>query len=167
MTQLAQISQILFPIGTILVALGFAAFVGHAVMLANGRRTIPVLVPGQAQQPAWAGVVTGSFAQSRAASVAAIGSPDLAGSPTPLDRVEGQAGQDEGIFAEPLRRILLLLRRDPALCEGVREALRGRPCPSLDAFYRLRSAGVLAGESVEGARLRCRLFEQFLGRHLA
>ena len=34
-------------------------------MLANGRRTIPVLVPGQAQQPAWAGVVTGSFAQSR------------------------------------------------------------------------------------------------------
>ena len=84
MTQLAQISQILFPIGTILVALGFAAFVGHAVMLANGRRTIPVLVPGQAQQPAWAGVVTGSFAQSRTASAAAITSPDLAGSPTPL-----------------------------------------------------------------------------------
>jgi hypothetical protein len=84
MTQIAQISQILFPIGTILVALGFAAFVGHAVMLANGRRTIPVLVPGQAQQPAWAGVVTGSFAQSRTASAAAITSPDLAGSPTPL-----------------------------------------------------------------------------------
>ena len=39
MTQLAQISQILFPIGTILVGLGFAAFVGHAVMLANGRRS--------------------------------------------------------------------------------------------------------------------------------
>jgi cytochrome c-type biogenesis protein CcsB len=82
MTQIAQISQILFPIGTILVALGFAAFVGHAVMLANGRRTIPVLVPGQARQPAWAGVVTGSFAQGRAA--AAIAAPDLSGSPTPL-----------------------------------------------------------------------------------
>ena len=84
MTQLAQISQILFPIGTILVGLGFAAFVGHAVMLANGRRTLPVLVPGQARQPAWAGVVTGSFAQSRAASAAAV--PDLSGSPTPLGR---------------------------------------------------------------------------------
>ena len=36
MTQLAQISQLLFPIATIVVALGFAAFVGHAVMLANG-----------------------------------------------------------------------------------------------------------------------------------
>jgi cytochrome c-type biogenesis protein CcsB len=84
MTQLAQISQILFPIGTILVALGFAAFVGHAVMLANGRRTLPVLVPGQAQQPVWAGVVTGSFAQSRTASVGAV--PDFAGSSTPLGR---------------------------------------------------------------------------------
>jgi len=84
MTQIAQISQILFPIGTILVGLGFAAFVGHAVMLANGRRTIPVLVPGQVQQPAWAGVVTGSFAQSRSASIGAA--PDLAGSSTPLGR---------------------------------------------------------------------------------
>ena len=36
MTQIAAISQLLFPIGTILVGLGFAAFVGHAVMLANG-----------------------------------------------------------------------------------------------------------------------------------
>jgi DNA-binding SARP family transcriptional activator len=89
-----------------------------------------------------------------------------AGAPTPLSRVEEQAGQDEGIFVEPLRRVLLLLRRDPALCEGVREVLRGRPCPSLDSFYRLRSAGVLVGESVDGARFRCRLFEQFLGRHL-
>jgi cytochrome c-type biogenesis protein CcsB len=84
MTQLGQISQILFPIGTILVGLGFAAFVGHAVMLANGRRTLPVLVPGQGQQPAWAGVVTGSFAQSRTASAAAV--PDLSGSPTALGR---------------------------------------------------------------------------------
>jgi cytochrome c-type biogenesis protein CcsB len=84
MIQIAQISQILFPIATIFVALGFAAFVGHAVMLANGRRSLPVLVPGQAQQPAWAGVVTGSFAQTRTAAVNAA--PDLAGSPTPLGR---------------------------------------------------------------------------------
>ena len=84
MTQIAQISQLLFPIATILVGLGFAAYVGHAVMLANGRRSLPVLVPGQAQQPAWAGVVTGSFAQSRAASATAV--PDLSGSPTALGR---------------------------------------------------------------------------------
>src|SRR5438093_6292692 len=82
MTQLAQISQILFPIGTIIVALGFAAFVGHAVMLANGRRTVSFSLPPPAQQPAWASVVSGSFAQSRTAAATAV--PDLAGSPTPL-----------------------------------------------------------------------------------
>ena len=79
---MATISQILFPIATIAIALGFAAHVGHAVMLANGRRALPVLIPGR--QPAWAGVVTGSFATQR--STAATSGPDLAGSPTPLGR---------------------------------------------------------------------------------
>ncbi|HET9347337.1 MAG TPA: cytochrome c biogenesis protein CcsA [Candidatus Limnocylindrales bacterium] len=84
MTQIAQISQLLFPIATVLVGLGFAAYVGHAVMLANGRRSLSVTVPTTAREPAWAAVVTGSFAQERAAA-ATIG-PDLAGSPTPLGR---------------------------------------------------------------------------------
>ncbi len=79
---MAQISQLLFPIGSILIALGFAAHIGHAVMLANGRRSFPALV--QNRQPAWAGVVTGAFADSR--SSAAVAGPDLAGSPTPLGR---------------------------------------------------------------------------------
>ncbi|MFL5776318.1 MAG: cytochrome c biogenesis protein [Chloroflexota bacterium] len=86
MTQLAQISQILFPIGTIFVGLGFAAFVGHAVMLANGRRSVSISLPTSARQPAWAGVVTGSFADTRSASANAALSPDLSGSPTPLGR---------------------------------------------------------------------------------
>jgi cytochrome c-type biogenesis protein CcsB len=79
---MAQISQLLFPIGTIAIALGFAAHIGHAVMLANGRRSFPALVPNR--EPAWAGVVTGSFAASRTS--AATTGPDLAGSPTPLGR---------------------------------------------------------------------------------
>jgi cytochrome c-type biogenesis protein CcsB len=79
---IATISQTLFPVAVIFVGLGFAAHVGHAVMLANGRRTIPVLLPNR--QPAWAGVVGGSFASSRVA--AATTGPDLAGSPTPLGR---------------------------------------------------------------------------------
>ena len=37
---LAQVSQLLFPIATIAIGLGFAAHVGHAVMLANGRRSL-------------------------------------------------------------------------------------------------------------------------------
>ncbi len=78
---LAQISQLLFPIGTIAIALGFAAHVGHAVMLANGRRSL-AFAPNR--QPAWAGVVTGSFAAGRTSAVAA--GPELAASPTPLGR---------------------------------------------------------------------------------
>ena len=44
------------------IALGFAAYVGHAVMLANGRRIgRPCTRRSSARQPAYAGVVTGSF----------------------------------------------------------------------------------------------------------
>ncbi|HEX7222404.1 MAG TPA: cytochrome c biogenesis protein CcsA [Candidatus Limnocylindrales bacterium] len=81
---MADLSQILFPIGSLFIGLGFAAHLGHAVMLANGRRSMPVLVPGAQQQPAWAGVVTGSFAARRSAE--ATGNPSLAASPTPLGR---------------------------------------------------------------------------------
>ena len=80
---MAQISQLLFPIATIAVALGFAAHVGHAVMLANGRRSLS-FAPSPSRQPAWAGVVTGSFAEDRTSAVAS--GPDLAASPTPLGR---------------------------------------------------------------------------------
>ena len=77
---MALASQILFTVGTIVLAVGFAAHVGHAVLLANGRR---LAVLATAPQPAWAGVVTGSFATARSMPSAA---PDSA-APTPLARV--------------------------------------------------------------------------------
>ena len=46
-----------------LLALAFAATIGHAVLLANGRRSLAVALgtlPGTVR-PAWAGVATGSF----------------------------------------------------------------------------------------------------------
>ena len=72
----------LFSLGVVFIALGFAAHVGHAVMLANGRRTVSVVVPGR--QPAYAGAVTGSFvtAQLRAAS----SGPGMAAAGSPLSR---------------------------------------------------------------------------------
>ena len=43
---MAELSSVLFSIGVVFVALGFAAHVGHAVMLANGRRAaLPALAP--------------------------------------------------------------------------------------------------------------------------
>jgi cytochrome c-type biogenesis protein CcsB len=76
------LSSTLFSVGVLLIAIGFAAHVGHAVMLANGRRALPSLVA--ASQPAYAGVVTGSFVTSQ--TQAAASGPTTAASPTPLSR---------------------------------------------------------------------------------
>lgn len=82
---MAELSSVLFSVGTILVALAFAAHVGHAVMLANGRRVMPVLGTAGVAQPAFAGAVTGSFVAAR--THAAASGPSLAASPSPLSRV--------------------------------------------------------------------------------
>jgi cytochrome c-type biogenesis protein CcsB len=79
---MAEISQLLFTIGSIVLAVAFAAHVGHAVLLANGRRTVPSLVTGS--QPAWAGAVTGSFAAR--ASGGDPGATRLSAGASPLGR---------------------------------------------------------------------------------
>ena len=79
---MAYLSSNLFSLGVLLVALGFATHVGHAVMLANGRRLLPIL--SIARQPAYAGVVTGSFVDERAR--VAAGGLDTSASPSPLSR---------------------------------------------------------------------------------
>jgi cytochrome c-type biogenesis protein CcsB len=81
---MAELSSALFPIGVLFVALGFAAAVGHAVMLAHGRRSVAALAPQLGRQPAFAGVVTGSFVTSH--SEAQANGPSLAASPSPLSR---------------------------------------------------------------------------------
>ena len=83
-----------------------------------------------------------------------------------MSTLETDADQETGIFGDPLRRVLVLLAQDPELCESARVVLQGGPCPSEVSFYRLRSAGVLAGASVRDARLRCPLYATYLERHL-
>ena len=93
---MAELSSALFPIGVVFVALGFAASIGHAVMLANGRRTVSVSAPQLARQPAYAGVVTGSFvtAQARAqAGGTALGASASPRQPSSLPRSAGSAWQ--------------------------------------------------------------------------
>jgi class 3 adenylate cyclase len=81
---------------------------------------------------------------------------------------EAQADRDEGIFGDHLRRILVLLAKDKDahLTEVVRDVLRGKPCPTQESFYRLRSAGVMAGDSARDVRPRCQLYARYLERHL-
>jgi cytochrome c-type biogenesis protein CcsB len=79
---MAQASSALFVFGVIALAIGFAAHVGHAVLLANGRRVVAF---APARQPAFAGgAVTGSFVTSHAPTG---GELRLSASPSPLSRV--------------------------------------------------------------------------------
>jgi len=76
------------------------------------------------------------------------------------------ADQDEGVYAEHLRRILVLLARDPDLLEIMRGVLDGHGCPTPESFYRLRSAGLVRGASQHEVMPRCQLYRQYLRRHL-
>jgi hypothetical protein len=77
-----------------------------------------------------------------------------------------QAERDDGVFNDHLRRLLILLSKDSGLCEVVRSVLRGQPNASTESFLRLRTAGVLAGESIDEMRMRCQLYASYLKRHL-
>lgn len=79
---------------------------------------------------------------------------------------EAQADREEGFYGDHLRRMLVLLSKDAVRTEELREVLRGNPCPSPEGFYRLRASGILSGEAPREARLRCRLYESYLKRHL-
>jgi hypothetical protein len=79
---------------------------------------------------------------------------------------EAQADRDEGIYGDHLRRILVLLARDPERLEITRAALRGEGCPTAESFYRLRSAGVMVGSTTRDVRPRCQLYASYLSRHL-
>jgi DNA-binding winged helix-turn-helix (wHTH) protein len=86
--------------------------------------------------------------------------------PLSLAEIEAQTDQGEGIFGDHLRRMLLSLERDAALREAVQRVLMDDPGLTTAEFYRLRSAGIFAGDSVADARPRCRLYDEFLRKHL-
>ncbi len=83
-----------------------------------------------------------------------------------LDALEMQADRDEGAFGDHLRRLLTSLVQDEALTQIVRAMLNGRPCPTPESFYRLRSAGVLAGEWGASIGFRCRIYSTYLSHRL-
>ncbi len=91
---------------------------------------------------------------------------ELAQNGLELAAFESSAAQDEGIFGDHLRRLLASLTANAALCEAVRGLLQDQPPMTRTDFYHLRTAGVLAGDSVENARFRCRLYADFLSKHL-
>ena len=79
---------------------------------------------------------------------------------------EDQAARDEFFYGDHLRRMLVLLARDPELSAVMRGVLNGQPCPTPESFERLRSAGLVSGHFPQEARPRCRLYTMYLRRHL-
>jgi hypothetical protein len=84
----------------------------------------------------------------------------------PFTEFAAGASRDEGPYGDHLRRIFVSLNQDPALCDVVRSVIVGKHSSSTESFYRLRSSGIVAGESARDMKLRCQLYEQYLSRHL-
>jgi DNA-binding winged helix-turn-helix (wHTH) protein len=83
-----------------------------------------------------------------------------------LAELRVQAIQNAGLFGDHLRRLLLSLLPEQAWRDAVIGLLRGNTKLPLEAFYSLRSAGLLAGEASDVATFRCRLYADYLARHL-
>ncbi|MBI2926561.1 MAG: AAA-like domain-containing protein [Verrucomicrobia bacterium] len=95
-----------------------------------------------------------------------VGLYEMATHKIALPTFEAQADRDDGLFGDHLRRILVLLAKDPALTDIVRGVLKGQPCPTPESFYRLRSSGVMSGNTQTDVRPRCQLYASYLSRHL-
>ena len=76
--------------------------------------------------------------------------------------LEADAPNENGIFGEHLRRLRAILHQNEENLAAVRAVLRGQSCPDMASFYRLRSAGILRGDSERTPALRCPLYETYL-----
>jgi len=77
-----------------------------------------------------------------------------------------KADHDDGTYGEHLRRIIMLLNSEQALYQVMQQVLRGEACPDYESFYRLRSFGLLKGDSKDNVNLRCEIYRQYLKKHL-
>jgi hypothetical protein len=91
---------------------------------------------------------------------------DLVSHKMSLDAFMSTATRDNGTYGDHLRRIVSLLNSEEALLHTMQKVLQGQSCPDYDSFYRLRSAGILRGESKDKVSLRCQIYEHYLKKHL-
>jgi hypothetical protein len=91
---------------------------------------------------------------------------ELKTGPVSIAEFEAAAASDDGPFGDHLRRILVLLAHDPEMTQAMSAVVRGEGCPTPESFYRLRSAGLIAGGAPRQARARCPLYQQYLESHL-
>jgi hypothetical protein len=79
-----------------------------------------------------------------------------------LNELEALAPRDDGPFGDHLRRILLALAQDETMRQAMIAVIDNGACPTVESFYRLRSAGLITGDSANDARPRCKLYAAYL-----
>lgn len=77
-----------------------------------------------------------------------------------------QADQDDGVFSDHLRRLLVSINHDQETIESMRRLLNDERSLKPDIFYRLRSAGAITGHSAREASIRCELYRIYLRNRL-
>lgn len=83
-----------------------------------------------------------------------------------LERLFADSAADDGMFGDHLRRMVLLLAQDTELHTALGRTIRGSGGLTAEQFYRLRSAGILLGETPTQFRWRCGLYQRTLERCL-
>jgi hypothetical protein len=91
---------------------------------------------------------------------------DLATGAVTLNALESRGDQTDGHFGDHLRRMVILLARDPEMQSELQAFLHDGRRLSDPSFHRLRSAGVLAGANPDEAVPRCALYGRYLRQNL-
>jgi hypothetical protein len=86
---------------------------------------------------------------------------NMATRPCNLAELETSAAREDGPFGSRLKKLLNLTFADAALRLALRSVLKGDGCEDEFVFQRLRSIGVIRGESRDRAVFRCRLYEDY------
>ena len=91
---------------------------------------------------------------------------ELVTSGSGITKLRNRFEHSDMLLNDHLGRMRLALLQDPDLLESLRTYLITGDSPKLDDFMRLRSSGLVLGESPSSMRFRCLLYEIYLRRHL-
>jgi hypothetical protein len=83
-----------------------------------------------------------------------------------VEELRGVAVSDTGPFGDHLRRLLWALRDRERMRAALNQVIREKCCSDEADFQRLKSAGLVQGESRQSASTRCDLYLQYFSKHL-
>jgi len=91
---------------------------------------------------------------------------EIASGASTLDALETSGESEDGPFGDHLSRMLVSLEQDEELLRELRGVLKHGLPLSKPVFGRLRSGGILTGESPNDPKFRCALYFRYLKRNI-